>query len=222
MVNVTIHDTMGDGKTYQLNVDDDANIIYIIEKLVGIISPREPPQFAIKLVYNKQILNDTDSIKSINYKPENSITLVRVKLVLKQPKFEWIDVDDKTRIMITKRTGEKIELQEGDLFNITMFVLVNDMHVQRYIDKNIILKVVNFGVNHREIVPTYIYCSRWSESKKEWVDMSKLSTRYNQDSIDSITKTTTDPSLHKKGGRRMRLKSRKCSSKKSRRITRRR
>ena len=117
MIDVRIHDTTGDGKTYLLNVDDDANISYIIEKLVNIISPRETTNFTINLVYKGQILNKADSISSINYTPENSITLVRVRLLLLKPTFEWINVGDKTRIMITKRTGKKIELKIGDLFN---------------------------------------------------------------------------------------------------------
>jgi hypothetical protein len=56
MVNVTIHDTNRDSK-YVLTAENDANISYIIEKLVNIISPRETPNFTINLVYKGQILN---------------------------------------------------------------------------------------------------------------------------------------------------------------------
>ncbi len=124
---------------------------------------------------------------------------------------------DKTRIMITKRTGEKIELKIGDLFNITETKF--DNHANKLLKKYFILKVVKFA-NNTENPPTHIYYDQqWPKIPKK-KDISYFSTYRDSEYIDSIINMTgTD--LHY-GGRRMRLKSRKCSSKKNRRITRRR
>ena len=148
---------------------------------------------------------------------------------MENPIFEWIK-GDKTRIMITKRTGDKIVLRKGDFIHISTYtktIYTKDNILETNTIENIICKVV--GIDHPHpldsSIPSHILCYKWSQSTDTWINEYgegiALYTEHNQDSIDSIT-TTTNPELSKKGGRRMRLKSRKCSSKKNRRITRRR
>ena len=148
---------------------------------------------------------------------------------MENPIFEWIE-GDKTYIKITKRTGVQMVLRKGDFIHISTYtktIYTKDNKLETKTIDNIICKVV--GIDHPHYsdssIPAYILCHKWSESTNTWMDAYgegiALYTHHNQDSIDSIT-TTTNPDLSKKGGRRMRLKSRKNSSKKNRRITRRR
>lgn len=115
--------------------------------------------------------------------------------------FSWIDPDDKDAgIAITKSDGRVVNLKNTKLFTASSHTF----------------KVIFFGWEYISPHPVSIYCRRWSKSIDSWDKQIKFEIAYTPPSFfDSIEPTIVHPSLPSKGGRRMRLKSRKNSSKKS-------
>jgi len=155
------------------------------------------------------ITNKLNSKYTIAHPNETPLSIIITNL--NNPRFEWVDSKHDT-IKITKSNGTQIELKVGDCFIAT------------YEDGVPILYIVEkLGNWLSPKLPTQIFFRKWNI-----IEQRNASSLYTMESgnkfdrfiINSINKV--DCSLAKKGGRRMRLKSRKNSSKKNRRITRRR
>ena len=135
--------------------------------------------------------------------------------------FNWIDMPKgipPKSIQITKSDETKLVLNVGDCFE----AVVSD---GRGKNTKQVFKVTHFGYEGNFEKLTKIYSKRWSKSNNEWTDgrlFELTTTHLDVNSVNSIT-ICHCPSLPPyNGGKKTRLKSRKNSSKKTRRITRRR
>lgn len=155
------------------------------------------------------ITNKLNSKYTIAHPNETPLSIIITNL--NNPRFEWVDSKHDT-IKITKSDGTQIELKVNDCFIATYEHGVP-----------ILYRVEKLGNRLSPKLPTQIFFIKWNIIKQR--DASQIYTmesgnEFDRFIINSIDKV--DCSLDKKGGRRMRLKSRKNSSKKNRRITRRR